>query len=721
MRALVVAGSFLLIACEGQVGELGDQGGSNTVVIRDRSGPEVVSFTCAASTVATREALTCSVEARHPTQEALRCTLEVEGPSTSLAANGVLGDCTTVRSTSLRFSSPGVAHLTLNVLDAQDRAATRTITVQVTGLPNQPPEVVGLTASRTSGVAPLQTTLSWTSTDPEGDAVSCALDVGADGTIDEPVVDCATWTLALRTVGAIPVKVIATDSGGLTSDRTVTITVAPPTADLRIASVEFGQTVMKAGLELVKDKPALLRVTVLANEGAMATVVEVEAKQGSTVLGTQRLTGPAVVPLTATPADLSKSFRFMMPRAWVVEGLTLSIKVDPEDATLEADETNNAQVLSPMMGRDNVLHLTAVPIAIGAQTGQPLELNDTITALWPVKSVDQQSRAPYTFTGTLSSTSTQGWAQLLGELAQVQGADGSSRAYYGFIPGGGGGIAGLGYVGQHVAIGLDGYATVAAHELGHNFGINHAPCGGAAGADPSYPYPNAQLGSWGFNGSQLLSPTSHVDVMSYCSSVWVSDYNYEKAQQHMEGRRTFDPTAVLPAIIPEDSVLISGRLTSNGATLSPVYRVNAVPTAQVDSDTRLRIATVEGRHLEVPVTLLRPAEGDELHFFAVIPWPGELTRVSVSRAGVVLASRDGSSPLDARAQVQRVDANTIRVAWPGGATATIAHLGAVRTTLTIGASGGTALLRTDGLEGGQVEVSLSTGLKTTRTLLPLPL
>jgi hypothetical protein len=368
----------------------------------------------------------------------------------------------------------------LNVLDAQDRTASKSLTLQVTGLPNQPPEVVGLAASRMTGVAPLATTLTWTSTDPEGDAVRCAVDVGADGTIEEPSVNCATWTLALRTPGSIPVKVIATDSGGLTSDRTVTLTVAPPTADLRIASVEFGQTVMKAGLKLVKDKPALLRVTVLANEAAMATVVEVEAKKGTTVLGKERLTGPAVVPQTATPADLSKSFRFMMPKAWLVSGLSLSIKVDPEDATLEADETNNAQVITPSLGRDNVLQLTGVPITIGTQTASTIEVNDLVTSLWPVKAVEQKTRAPYTFNGTISGSDLQGWNQLLGEIAQVQGADGSDRAYYGFIPGGGGGIAGLGYLSQHVAIGLDGYASVAAHELGHNFGINHAPCGGAA-------------------------------------------------------------------------------------------------------------------------------------------------------------------------------------------------------------------------------------------------
>ena len=715
MRALVIAGSFVLIACQGQVSELGDPGSApSTVTIRDRSGPELVTFTCTATSVATRERFSCTAEAKHPTQEVLRCSLE---PGDGRPAM-VLGDCSAPMTASLSYSSPGNLGLTLRVLDAHDRLATRTISLQVTGLPNQPPVVVGLTASRMSGVAPLQTTLSWSSTDPEGDAVTCAIDIGADGTIENPSVGCATWALDIRTVGTVPVKVIATDSGGLTSDRTVTITVAPPTADLRIASVEFGQTVMKANLKLVQDKPALLRVTVLANEVGMSTVVEVEAKKGSMVLGKERLIGPSIVPQAAVPADLSKSFRFMMPKAWMVSGVRLSIKVDPTDATMEADEANNAQVVTPMMGRDNILHLTAVPVVVGALTGAPIELNETVTSLWPVKAVEAKTRAPYTYTGTISPTDTQGWAQLLGELAQVQGADGSDRSYFGFLkPGFGGGVAGIGYLGQHVAIGRDDYPSVAAHELGHNFGINHAPCGGAAGADPSYPYPNAQIGSWGFNGTQLLAPNQYVDVMSYCQSIWVSDYNYSKAQEHMENSQTFDPAAVLADVLGEDSVLISGRVTSGSATLSPVYRVLASPTEIVDSDTRLRMTTVDGRVFTVPVKLMQPAEGDELHFFAVIRWPGELARLSVERNGLVLATREASAAqLAAQVEVQRADAKTIRVTWAGGATATIAHLGAVRTTLTIGASGGSVLLRTDGLDGGQFEVSLSNGLQTARWL-----
>lgn len=707
MRALAI-GSLFLLACEGQVGELGQVGAPTdpVAVIRDRSGPEVVSFSCSASSVVTRESFSCSAEAKHPTNEALRCSLDVGDGRLPIE----LGDCATLQTTALLYVSPGNPRVTLEVSDAQERVTSRSLTMTVTGLPNQPPEVIGLTASRMSGVAPLSTTLSWSSTDPEGDEVTCALDVGADGTVEHEDVDCDTWSLALRTVGSVPVKVIATDSGGLASDRTVTITVAPPTADVGIDSVEFGQTVMKSGLKLVGDKPAMLRVIVLANEANLAATVEVEAKRGSTVLGKERLMGPATVPLAHVPGDLSRSFRFMMPRTWLVPGVWLSINVDPMDEVMEADESNNAQTITPDLGRDNVLHLTGVPVTMGTQTGSPIDLDDTVTALWPVKAVDQKARAPYTFTGTLSSFDTSGWGQLLGEIGQVAGMDGSQRAYYGFIPGGGGGIAGLGYVGQHVAIGLDSSASVAAHELGHNFGINHAPCGGAAGADSNYPYPGAQIGSWGFNGGQLIEPTRFVDLMSYCNPAWVSDYNYAKAQQHMEFGAAFDPTATLPAMT-QDAALISGKVIAGKATIDPVYRVRAAPTAPVDSETRLVITTVDGRELVVPVKLLRPAEGDELHFFAVIRWPGELARIAL---GDVVRDSKASSLNAESVQVQRVDSRTIRIAWSGGATATVAHLAEERTTLTIGASGGSVLVRTDGLEGGVIEVSLSSGLKTVR-------
>ncbi len=717
MRAWVL-GLCVLTACEGRVGEPGE-GEPTGVVIRDRSGPQLVQVTCDTTTVVTRAPVTCRVEAKHPTGEPTRCRIDSPAGLPTIE----LGDCTTeARTAVIHFSAPGPVNLVITALDQHDRLASRTLAIEVTGLPNQPPNVTSLQASRMSGVAPLQTTLSWTSADPEGDAVTCAVDVGADGSIEFPSVDCATASrvLELRTPGSIPVKLIVTDSGGLTSERTVTLTVSPPTADLRIEKVEFGQSVMKDDLELVEDKPALFRVTVLANEPSLSAVVEVEAKQGATVLGTRRLEGPSVIPQVATPGDLSKSFRLMLPREWVAPGLTLSLKIDSNDAVLEADEANNARVVSPAVGQGNVLHLTAVPVVNAGLTGAPLDLEGAVTSIWPVKHVEAKTRAPYTYTGTLSALDTAGWAQLLGELAQVKGADGSGRSYFGFLKANfGGGVAGIGYVGQAVATGRDDSTTVAAHELGHNFGLNHAPCGGASGADPSYPYAGGKIGSYGFNGTQLLPPTQFVDVMSYCNPTWVSDHNYRRAQQHMDGSQAFDPAAVLPSIVLQDAALISGRSTRSGVSLGPVYRLRAAVTELASGgESLVRLTRVDGTELEVPVAWVETSEGDERHFFAIVPWPGELRRVALVTRGEEMTSRSATAAaLAGDVKLIRIDARTIRVRAPAGVSIAVAHLGAERTTLTLGARGPDVLVRTEGLEGGVYEVSLSDGVRSARVEL----
>ncbi len=63
--------------------------------------------------------------------------------------------------------------------------------------------------------------------------------------------------------------------------------------------------------------------------------------------------------------------------------------------------------------------------------------------------------------------------------------------------------------------------SIIAHELGHNMNLRHAPCGGAFNHDPSFPYPDGSIGSWGYDfrdggrtgpafhgGSDVLLPTA---------------------------------------------------------------------------------------------------------------------------------------------------------------------------------------------------------------------
>jgi hypothetical protein len=97
------------------------------------------------------------------------------------------------------------------------------------------------------------------------------------------------------------------------------------------------------------------------------------------------------------------------------------------------------------------------------------------------------------------------------------------------------GIAGFGSQSGTASAGMgigfrDSAAGTFVHELGHIYRRPHAPCGGAAGPDESYPYAEANLGSYGFDilTHELFDPANHVDFMSYCSPEWISDYNYQQ-------------------------------------------------------------------------------------------------------------------------------------------------------------------------------------------------
>jgi hypothetical protein len=103
----------------------------------------------------------------------------------------------------------------------------------------------------------------------------------------------------------------------------------------------------------------------------------------------------------------------------------------------------------------------------------------------------------------------------------------------------GGCTAGIGYVAgassgsYRVAAGIgfadQSSASTMAHELGHNHGRNHAPCGGnISGVDGNYPHAGGLTGVWGYDARRrvLLDPGRTTDIMGYCNNKWVSDYTY---------------------------------------------------------------------------------------------------------------------------------------------------------------------------------------------------
>jgi hypothetical protein len=173
---------------------------------------------------------------------------------------------------------------------------------------------------------------------------------------------------------------------------------------------------------------------------------------------------------------------------------------------------------------------------------------DYLARMYPASGVEYTVGEPLNAGQTISAQGA-GWSETLDQLADLHEREGAPEDlyYYGlFQPGesmaqycGNGCVAGIGFVpntqsfSRHlrVSFGLS-FATVSsaetlAHELGHNHGRPHSPCGGVADADGEFPHAGAKIGWWGFEAPDTLrNPDTDTDIMGYCKNQWVSDYVY---------------------------------------------------------------------------------------------------------------------------------------------------------------------------------------------------
>lgn len=202
------------------------------------------------------------------------------------------------------------------------------------------------------------------------------------------------------------------------------------------------------------------------------------------------------------------------------------------------------------------LRIQLVPIQYGADgsnrlpdlsASQLAAYHDLFYAMYPAPEVEITVRDAVAWNQTVAANGA-GWEDLLSYIGEVRANDQApfDTYYYGiFSPSssvggfcGGGCVAGLGNIGgpadsyARAAIGLGFSGEIATetavHELGHTHGRYHTPCGGAAGTDPDYPYPGAEIGAWGYDltTQKLFNPETYVDLMSYCTPIWVSDYTF---------------------------------------------------------------------------------------------------------------------------------------------------------------------------------------------------
>jgi len=143
---------------------------------------------------------------------------------------------------SLRFTAAGEVWVRLRVTDDEGATARDSVRVIVTSAAapppppppppgNQPPSAT-VSATPSSGEAPLQVTVTASATDPDGTIVSIAVDLDGDGQFDATVQsDALSADHVFDTPGNHVVRMVAIDDDGATDEATTTVSVAEPADD----------------------------------------------------------------------------------------------------------------------------------------------------------------------------------------------------------------------------------------------------------------------------------------------------------------------------------------------------------------------------------------------------------------------------------------------------------------------------------------------------------
>jgi hypothetical protein len=356
--------------------------------------------------------------------------------------------------------------------------------------------------------------------------------------------------------------------------------------DIKIDYVEFTQAVQTSSnsVVLVENRPTMVRV--YASPGMPNILNHVSLTLSASRDGVQLPDSPVFVPEWAIFPNPSRgtwihSFNVSLPESWLYGKVTFTLELDRGNAIKELNENNNIATYSFSFNPVPPLKVKIVPINYTDNvTGKyyPGHAEDRMSwrifSLYPIDDLQITIRQAVNFNGDLSKGSE--WERLLDLITSIKKSDGapSSQVYYGMLP-----ISnpagdyyqstygGMGWIGKRVSIGREDNSFIAPHEIGHNFGREHAPACNPPDPDPRYPYAGGTVGQYGYNvSSNEIYPPEYFDIMGYCGPNHVSDYTYKAFydDQVNHGQYILGMPAVksllIRATIAPDGSLILGNL-----------------------------------------------------------------------------------------------------------------------------------------------------------------
>jgi hypothetical protein len=405
---------------------------------------------------------------------------------------------------------------------------------------------------------------------------------------------------------ASPTSQSATVTANATANASVTY--APPAGDslnLCVDGLYLTQSTQNYArtVPLVQSRDAYLRVFVVADRAnAAAPVVQVRFYFGAVLQSTITIPPTGLsVPTAVDESSLSFSWDTTVSGALIQPGLRIEAEVDPAGAVAETNETDNV-LAAPVETVLTVptLNVTFVPVR---QRGNGLQGRvsptnaDSFLAMTkkmhPIGAVDVAIHAPYTTltSRTLEADNGNGaWGTILEEIDVLRITENSPRYFYGvvrvpYLSG----VAGVAYVslqnptpgsGALAALGWDHLPSgggVAAHELAHNWGRNHAPCGGPSGVDPNYPQQDGSTGTYGLDvATRTLQPPTLSDIMGYCDPKWISDYTYRGVFNYLIAPGA--PQLSVASQTTQPCLLVWGHVQDGELVLEPAFQVNTRPS-----------------------------------------------------------------------------------------------------------------------------------------------
>ncbi|HYF39988.1 MAG TPA: Ig-like domain-containing protein, partial [Gemmatimonadales bacterium] len=510
--------------------------------------------------------------------------------------------------------SAGTHTVTLNGLAGNCSAADNPRTVTVTAGQSTPVAfAVTCTATGPStGQVRIIATTTGSSRDPDGYTVT--IDGGATQPLDingSRTVNGLTPASHTVTLGGVASN--CTVAGGL--DRTVTVTAGETatvsfsvscaavggSVNLRIERMYLTQSTQAGdgSVPLVQGREAYLRVFVTASgPNSPRPPVRVRFFQNGSSAPTQTLTIPAdggSTPTSVQEGTLGSSWNLRVPAALIQPNTTVLADVDPENAVAEPNEGDNS---FPATGTPRPLGVRAVPPlsiqfvpvrqaanGLTGTVGNVGALLDLARRMHPLNEIRTSVHSVYTTTTQLPLEGSDGndaWERVLEEIEMMRLIEGGpNQHYFGLVRVNyGAGVNGIGYVGVPSAVGSDDPADVGqvvAHELGHNWGRWHSPCGNPGGLDPSepYPYSNGRIGVFGLDlGPERVRPPSDPDIMGYCPNPWISDHTWNRV---LSFRASAGSSSSVTTRDTQLSVVVWGRIQSGRMVLEPAFQVVTRP------------------------------------------------------------------------------------------------------------------------------------------------